>query len=596
MKGGKMGNIKKFLNTRKDKVHSEASNSPLISQLSRGLPVGLPDNDSKDNFTPRAKQVLALSRKEADRFNHNFVGTEHLLIGLVKLGQGVAVNVLQKLGLDLETVRMEVERQVGTGPDQRMVGNIPYTPRLKKVLALAAKESKALNHTYVGTEHILLGLLREGDGVAARVLKNLDVDIELTRQEILKELDPNFAGLEENPSNNSSSSSEFETQFRSHPLVQTYLELLAGIKQQKERALKNKDFEGAAIMRDKEKSAKEKLTALYDRLRKDPTFGTYSEETFIHFCSPIQWPLSTCVRVELAAQAATSLSQGKSVVLVGREGSGRRTLSGFISKELFEISAKSHLAGTRLMLLNHTALAKAGERDGYTDSLLGFFDRIVETGALILTVPRLDECCSTDVCHEKIVNAWKLLVTASIDRGSPILTWTDQEVGWLHLQKMWPGFVDNAAVLHLPDLGDDKIELLIRESLKTLSDSGKIEFDADCIAALLAARESWRKFCDIAEPGLSLELLNKLLSEESTWIGGMQLQSRIEQANVEIGSAKRRLNHLIAIGDFEKARKTMDQIEKLTTSDVNEPVPMPIRKITRETVNRFIENLNGNAR
>ncbi len=156
-----------------------------------------------NNFTPRAQQVLALARKEADRFNHNFVGTEHLLLGLIKLGQGVAVNVLQKLGLDLETVRMEVEKQVGTGPDQKMIGNIPYTPRVKKVLALAAKEAKTLNHTYVGTEHILLGLLREGDGVAARVLKNLDVDIEQTRQEILKELDPNLAQGEEGPASGS---------------------------------------------------------------------------------------------------------------------------------------------------------------------------------------------------------------------------------------------------------------------------------------------------------------------------------------------------------------------------------------------------------
>src|SRR6202522_3281651 len=153
--------------------------------------------ESMSNFTPRAQQVLALARKEADRFNHNFLGTEHLLLGLIKLGQGVAVNVLQKMGLDLETVRMEVEKQVGTGPDQKMIGNIPYTPRVKKVLALASKEAKNLNHTYVGTEHILLGLLREGDGVAARVLKNLDVDIEQTRQEILKELDPHFASADE---------------------------------------------------------------------------------------------------------------------------------------------------------------------------------------------------------------------------------------------------------------------------------------------------------------------------------------------------------------------------------------------------------------
>jgi ATP-dependent Clp protease ATP-binding subunit ClpC len=150
-----------------------------------------------NNFTPRAQQVLALARKEADRFHHNYVGTEHLLLGLIKLGQGVAVSVLQKMGMDLETVRNAVEKQVGTGPEGKPSGNIPYTPRVKKVLALAGKEAKALNHSYVGTEHILLGLLREGEGVAARVLKALDVDIERTRNEILSELDPQFTGESE---------------------------------------------------------------------------------------------------------------------------------------------------------------------------------------------------------------------------------------------------------------------------------------------------------------------------------------------------------------------------------------------------------------
>src|SRR6478752_2322151 len=158
-----------------------------------------PGHRTMNNFTPRAQQVLALARKEADRFNHNYVGTEHLLLGLIKLGQGVAVNVLQKMGLDLETVRMEVEKQVGSGPETKMVGNVPYTPRVKKVLALAGKEAKALNHSYVGTEHILLGLLREGEGVAARVLKTLELDIERTRNEILKELDPNFTPSESEP-------------------------------------------------------------------------------------------------------------------------------------------------------------------------------------------------------------------------------------------------------------------------------------------------------------------------------------------------------------------------------------------------------------
>jgi ATP-dependent Clp protease ATP-binding subunit ClpC len=144
------------------------------------------------NFTPRAQQVLMLARKEAERFNHTFVGTEHILIGLMALGQGVAVNVLRKLGLNLEVVRTEVGKIVGAGPEQKLIGNIPYTPRVKEVLALAARHAKALNHTYVGTEHILLGLLDERDGVAARVLERFGVKMEETQKEILKELDPNL--------------------------------------------------------------------------------------------------------------------------------------------------------------------------------------------------------------------------------------------------------------------------------------------------------------------------------------------------------------------------------------------------------------------
>ena len=145
-----------------------------------------------NNFTPRAQQVLQLARKEADRFNHGYVGTEHLLLGLIALGQGVAVNVLQRMGIDLESVRMEVEKAVGVGPETKTMGNVPFTPRVKKVLALAGSEARALNHSYVGTEHVLLGLLREGEGVAARVLKNLQVDLEKTRIEIMKELDPGY--------------------------------------------------------------------------------------------------------------------------------------------------------------------------------------------------------------------------------------------------------------------------------------------------------------------------------------------------------------------------------------------------------------------
>ncbi len=145
-----------------------------------------------NNFTPRAQKVLELARQEADRFNHGYIGTEHLLLGLIALGEGVAVTILRRMGLDLETVRLEVEKAVGVGSDMKTVGNVPYTPRVKKVLALAGTEARAMNVEFIGTEHVLLGLLREGEGVAARVLANLHVDIDKTREAVLKELDPNY--------------------------------------------------------------------------------------------------------------------------------------------------------------------------------------------------------------------------------------------------------------------------------------------------------------------------------------------------------------------------------------------------------------------
>ncbi len=149
------------------------------------------DKDKNNNFTPRARKVVELARAEARRFNHGYVGTEHILLGLIKLGEGVAVNVLGRMGLDLKTVRAAVEKQVGPGPEEAKASEtIPLTPRVQKVMSHAVTEARSLGHAYVGTEHILLGLLKEGEGVAARVLQSLDVDLERCRKEILADIDP----------------------------------------------------------------------------------------------------------------------------------------------------------------------------------------------------------------------------------------------------------------------------------------------------------------------------------------------------------------------------------------------------------------------
>lgn len=142
-----------------------------------------------DKFTNRAKQVIKLAKKEAQRLNHNYLGTEHVLLGLLKLGQGVAVNVLRNLNIDFETVRNEVEKLVGYGPEIQVYGDPALTGKVKKVFEYAGEEAANLNHNYVGTEHLLLGLLRQTDGVAAQVLENLNVNLKEVRKEVLKELE-----------------------------------------------------------------------------------------------------------------------------------------------------------------------------------------------------------------------------------------------------------------------------------------------------------------------------------------------------------------------------------------------------------------------
>ncbi|HDY69008.1 MAG: ATP-dependent Clp protease ATP-binding subunit [Candidatus Scalindua sediminis] len=139
-----------------------------------------------DKFTDRARKVMALAREEAKRFNHEYIGTEHILLGLVKEGSGVAANVLQNLDIDLKKIRLEIEKIVQTGPDLVSVGQLPFTPRVKKVLEYAIEEARAMGHNYIGTEHQLLGLLREQEGVAAQVLLNLGVKLEDVREEIIE--------------------------------------------------------------------------------------------------------------------------------------------------------------------------------------------------------------------------------------------------------------------------------------------------------------------------------------------------------------------------------------------------------------------------
>ncbi len=153
-----------------------------------------------DRFTDRAKKVMNLARQEAQRFNHEYLGTEHILLGLVQEGSGVAANVLKQMQIDLDKIRVEVEKIVKTGPSMVTMGQLPFTPKAKKVLELSLEEASNLGHNYIGTEHILLGLIKENEGIAAQVLMNLGVKLEDVREEVLDFLGADAADEEDDES------------------------------------------------------------------------------------------------------------------------------------------------------------------------------------------------------------------------------------------------------------------------------------------------------------------------------------------------------------------------------------------------------------
>jgi ATP-dependent Clp protease ATP-binding subunit ClpA len=202
-----------------------------------------------ERFTDRARRVVVLAQEEARLLNHNYIGTEHLLLGLIHEGQGVAASSLESLGISLEAVRAQVEEIIGQG-QSAPTGHIPFTPRAKKVLELSLREAKQLGHNYIGTEHILLGLVREGEGVAAQVLVKLGADLSRVRQQVIQVLSSYAGGkvaVEQ-----AGARTRLVRMTVPEELRQAEVEL-THVRRTKEAAVEAEDFEQAAVLRDQER-------------------------------------------------------------------------------------------------------------------------------------------------------------------------------------------------------------------------------------------------------------------------------------------------------------------------------------------------------
>ncbi len=213
-----------------------------------------------ERFTDRARRVVVLAQEEARMLHHNYIGTEHLLLGLIREGEGVAAKALESIGIDLAAVRQQVEEIIGQG-QQEPSGHIPFTKRAKKALEMSLRESVQLGHSYIGTEHILLGLLREGDGVAAQVLVKLGADLNRVRQQVIQLLHgPGQRASVPLPDDALARIDTLDQRLAAierwagmRPDLDEVDQEIALVRHEKEDAIGRQDFEAAAATRDKEK-------------------------------------------------------------------------------------------------------------------------------------------------------------------------------------------------------------------------------------------------------------------------------------------------------------------------------------------------------
>jgi hypothetical protein len=251
-----------------------------------------------ERFTDRARRVVVLAQDEARMLNHKYVGTEHLLLGLIHEGQGVAARALESLGISLEAVRQQVEEIIGQG-EQAPSGHIPFTPRAKKVLELSLREARQLGHNYIGTEHILLGLIREGEGVAAQVLVRLGADLNRVRQQVIQLLhgyqgkepasfgdSPRESARGSAPADIPSGVTELESRVSAieqrvgiGPATADLDEQIAQVRRDKESAIDSQDFEQAGSLRDRERQLLADKTALQQQWEAaHPTLASLAEQ------------------------------------------------------------------------------------------------------------------------------------------------------------------------------------------------------------------------------------------------------------------------------------------------------------------------------
>jgi ATP-dependent Clp protease ATP-binding subunit ClpC len=467
-----------------------------------------------DKFTNRAKQVIKLAKKEAQRLNHNYLGTEHVLLGLLKLGQGIAVNVLRSFNLDYEIVRAEVERLVGFGPEIQVYGDPALTGKVKKVFEFANEEALSLNHNYVGTEHLLLALLRQADGVAAQVLENLNVNLKDIRKEVLKELET--FNLQLPPSSSSSSN----------------LPSNGGLKNSQERSGVSGEKTPAL------KAYGHDLTEMCKEGKLDPVIGRKEEvERLI---------LILCRR------------RKNNPVLIGEAGVGKTAIVEGLAHAIIKGEVPDHLAKKKLISLDLTLMiAGTKYRGQFEERIKAVMDEIKKNGNILLFIDEIHTIVGAGAA-EGAIDASNILKPA-LSRGEI------QCIGATTIDEYRKHIEKDAAlerrfqkIMIYPPTVDDTITILA--GLKT-----KYQEHHKCIytdAAVKAAVElSDRYITGRFLPDKAIDLLDEAGAKAR--IATMHQPKDIAKFETEIEEMRLAKEEAIGKQEYEKAAKLRDKEKTL---------------------------------
>ncbi|BAE81424.1 ATP-dependent Clp endopeptidase ATP-binding chain B [Chlamydia felis Fe/C-56] len=471
-----------------------------------------------EKFTNRAKQVIKLAKKEAQRLNHNYLGTEHILLGLLKLGQGVAVNVLRNLGVDFDTAKQEVERLIGYGPEIQVYGDPALTGRVKKSFESANEEAGVLEHNYVGTEHLLLGILNQADGVALQVLENLHIDPREVRKEILKELETFNLQLppsssSSNPRGNSSSSS------KSSSLGHT----LGGEKNDKLSALKAYGYD---------------LTEMFRESKLDPVIGRSTEvERLI---------LILCRR------------RKNNPVLIGEAGVGKTAIVEGLAQKIISNEVPDTLRKKRLITLD-LALMIAGTkyRGQFEERIKAVMDEVRKHGNILLFIDELHTIVGAGAA-EGAIDASNILKPA-LARGEI------QCIGATTIDEYRKHIEKDAAlerrfqkiIVHPPSV-DETIEIL-RGLKKKYEEHHNVSITEEALkaAATLSDQYVHGRFL----PDKAIDLLDE--AGARVRVNTMDQPTELMKLEAEIETTKLAKEQAIGTQEYEKAAGLRDEEKKL---------------------------------